>query len=140
VSKWILVLLIAALVPGIVFASQAEAPAVVKQSPTSINILAPLSVSGSLHSGTSDGNQLPTFPHRMTPDFLYGCTPEAYWMQSTRYRGQIYGFARAGHGGITLGASHSCGFVQHDQSKSTIPMSSWGSLSSLSPPGLILRL
>jgi hypothetical protein len=142
VSKRTVILLIVVLVSAIVFAGHAEANAVVKQSPTSVNVPAPFSVSGSLHYGTSDGNRLPTVPHTMIFDFLYDYTPQACWMQSTRYRGQIYGFARTGHVGIgiALGASHSCGFVQHDQSNSTIPMSSSESLSSLSPPGLILRL
>ena len=139
-SKRTVILLIVVLVSAIVFADHAEANAVTKQSPTSVNVLAPLSVSGSLHSGTSDGNHLPTVPHIMISDFLYGCTTQAYLVQSTRYGGQIYGFARTGHGGIALGAGHSYGFVQHAQSKSAIPVSSSGSLSSLSPPGLIPRL
>jgi hypothetical protein len=139
VSKRTVILLIVVLVSAIILPGHAEANAVVTQSPTSVNILAPSSVSGSLHSGTSDGNHRPTVPHTMISDFLYGCLSQAYWMQSTRYRGQTYGFDRTWHG-KRIGAGHACGFVQPDQSKSAVPTSSLESLSSLSPPGLILRL
>jgi hypothetical protein len=140
VSKRTVILLIVVLVSAIVFAGHAEANVVVRQSLTSVNVAAPLSMSNSLDSDTSDGNHVPTVPHTIISNSLYGCLSQAYWMQSTRYRGQIYGSARTWHGGIVQGASHSCGFVQHDQSKSTVPTSSLESLSSLSPPGLILRL
>jgi hypothetical protein len=139
VSKRTVILLIVVLVSAIVFAGHAEANVVVRQSLTSVNVAAPLSMSNSLDSDTSDGNHVPTVPHTIISNSLYGCLSQAYWMQSTRYRGQIYGFGHTWHG-KRIGAGHACGFVQPDQFKSAVSTSSLESLSSLSPPGLILRL
>lgn len=139
-SKRALVLLVAGLVLGIIFAGQAEAQAVVKQNPISVNVIASPSVSSPLHSGTSDGNGLPRVPHIRISDFLYGCPAQAYWMESTRHRGQVYGFVRTGYGAKSA-TSGGCERAQQSEQAGLATLGSLsGSFSLFSPPGIILRL
>ena len=139
-GKRTLALLSVALVLGVVFVGQAEGEAVVKQNPTSVDVLASASVAGSVHSGTSDGERLPTLPNIIVADFLYGFTPQAYWMQCTRHRGQTYGFARTGYG-IKSATGGGCELAQQSEQLRVVDLEPLlGSLSAASPPGLILRL
>lgn len=139
-SKRTVILLIAALAWGIVFAGQAEANVVVRQSLTSVNVAAPLSMSNSLHSGTSDSNPFPGVPDIIIFGLLADSTQQLCWIRSAQYQKQIHGFARTGHG-TQLAASGGCKLVQQGgQQRVAAPDSLSGSLSSLSPPGLILRL
>ena len=138
--KRTLALLSVALVLGVVLVGQAEGEAVVKQNPTSVDVLAPASVSGSVHSGTSDGERLPTLPDIIVSDFLYGCSLQAYWMQCTRHRGQTYGSARIGYGAKSA-TGGGCELAQKSEQPRVADLEPLpGSLSSASPPGLILRL
>ena len=139
-SKRTVILLIAALALVIVFAGQAEAKAAAKQSPTSVNVVAPLSVPDSLHSVTSDSNPFPRVPDIIISDLLADCAQQPCWMRSAQYQRQIHGFARTGYC-VKLAASRGCKLAQQGgQPKLAILESLSGSLSSLSPPGLILRL
>lgn len=142
-SKRTVILLIAALALVIVFAGQAEAKAVVKQNPTSVNVAAPLSMSNSLYSGTSDSNpfaRVPDIPDIIISDLLADCAQQPCWIRSAQYQRQIHGFARTGYG-VKLATSRGCELAQQGgQPKLAILESLSGSLSSLSPPGLILRL
>lgn len=131
-SKRTVILLIAALALAVVFAGQAEAKVVVKQNP--------LSTSNSLHSGTPDSNPFPKVPDIIISDLPADCAQQPCWMRSAQYQRQIHGFARTGHG-AKLATSRGCELAQQGgQPRLTILESSSGSLSSLSPPGLILRL
>ena len=139
-SKRTVILLIAALALVIVFARQAEARTVVKQSPTSVNVVAPLVVSDSLHSVTSDSNPFPRVPDIIISGLLADCAQQPCWIRSAQYQRQIHGFTRTGYG-VKLATSRGCGLAQQGgQPKLAILESLSGSLSSLSPPGLILRL
>ncbi len=138
-SKRIVILLIAALSLGIVLAGQSEANVLVRQSLTSVNVAAPLSMSNSLHSGPSDSNPLRGVPDIIISGLLAGSTQQPCWMRSTQYQRQIHGFARTGYG-VKLATSRGCELAQGRQSKLAILESLSVSLSSLSPPGLILRL
>ncbi len=138
-SKRTVILLIAALALGIVFAGQAEAKVVVKQNPASVNVAAPLSMSNSLHSGTSDSSPFPRVPDIIISGLLADRAQQPCWIRSD-YQRQIYGFARTGYG-VKLATSRGCELAQQGgQPKLAILESLSGSLSSLSPPGLILRL
>jgi len=140
VVKRTVALLTVALVLGAVFVGQAEGEAVVKQNPTSVDVLAPASVSGSVHSGTSDGERVPGLPDIIVSDFLYDCTLQAYWMQCNRHRGQTYGFARTGYG-TKSATGGGCELAQQSEQPRAADLEQLlGSLSSASPPGLILRL
>lgn len=139
-SKRIVILLIAALALGIVFAGQAEAKMVVKQNSLPVNVAAPLSTLNLLHSGTSDSNPLPQVPYIIISGLLADWSPQPCWMQSAQNQRQIHGFARTGYG-VRLATSCGCELEQQGgQPKLAIlePLSE--SLSSLSPPGLIMRL
>ena len=139
-SKRTVILLIAALALGIVFAGQAEAKVVVKQNPTSVNVAAPLSMSNSLHSGTSDSNPFPRVPNIIISGLLADCAQQPCWIRSAQYQRQIHGFAHTGYG-VKLATSRGCELAQQGgQPKLAILESLSGSLSSFSPPALILRL
>jgi len=140
VSKRTVILLIAALALAFVLAGQAEAKVVVKQNPLSVNVAAPVPMSNSLHSGTLDSNPLPRVPDIIISGLMADRVQQPYWMRSAQYQRQIHGFARTGYG-VKLATSRGCKFTQQGgQPKLATLESLSGSLSSLSPPGLTLRL
>ncbi len=136
-SKLTVVWLIALWVLGIIFAGYAEAEAVFAQRPAAVTVVAPISVSSSLRSGTD------SFP--MVPDTII-FSPRAdsdlrlCWARLTDYQRQRHSIARIRYSGMPPGTDHGCKFAEPEQPKLAIPASSSGSLSSTSPPGLILRL
>ncbi len=136
-SKLTVVWLIALWVLGIIFAGYAEAEAVFAQRPAAVTEVAPLSVSSSLRSGTD------SFP--MVPDTII-FSPRAdsdqrlCWARLADYQRQRHGIARTRYSGTPLDIDRGCKFPEPGQPKLAISASSSGSLSSTSPPGLILRL
>jgi hypothetical protein len=137
-SKPAVILLIVMFELGILFAGQAQTQTVAENL-TSVHILAPLSASGSLHSSSPDENRLPAV-WDITIDFLSGGAPQACLTRSTRHFRQVISVSRGGSG------------VEMDKSRGSEMATPGGqpviaadgsplaSLSSLSPPGLILRL
>jgi len=138
VSKLTVGWLTALLALSIIFAGHAEAKAVFEQRQASVTVVAPLLVSSPLHS--TDANSFPMVPDIIIPNPLADCAPGPYWTRPNDYQRQIYGITRTGHGGMPLGTGRGCKFAQHEQQELAIHVSSSGSLSSLSPPDLILRL
>lgn len=159
-SKSTLVLLIVAL--GIVFTGYAESKAVVEQTPALAIAATPIAGPALLHPGTCDVNStgdrigsldaqfqqpsepnsqsnIPSIPDILTRALLSDGVQQPCWLRLTRYQRQIHGFARTGHG-AKLATSPGCELAQVGQPKLTILASSSGSLSSLSPPGFIMRL
>jgi hypothetical protein len=137
-SKPALILLIVTFELGILFAGQAQTQAV-EENPTSVNILAPLLVSGSLHSSKPNENRLPTV-WDISIDFLNVGTPPAYLTRGTRYSRHVLGVS---HGGSGVKIDKSSGrelALPGGQPLMAAAGSSLASLASLSPPGLILLL
>ncbi len=139
-SKRTVISLVAVLALCIVFAGQVEAQAVVIQSPNSVNVIATPAVHGSLNFDPSNKNCLPTVPDVIISELLADSVQQLCWIRSSQFQGRIYGFATARYG-VKSTAGDSCKLAQQSrQPRLTISTSSSGSLSSLSPPGLILRL
>jgi len=140
VSKLSVVWLTALLALGIVFAGHAEAKALFEQRPATITAASLSSVSSSPHSNALGSNSFPTASDGIILALPFDRAQEAYWTRVTDYPRQIHGITRAGHGTAPLGTGHGCKFALHEQSKLAVSALSSGSLSSSSPPGLILRL
>jgi hypothetical protein len=131
-------LLIIALELGIIFTGP-QAQAVVKQSPVSVNNLAPLSASGSLYSTTPEINRLPSVRDITIFDFLYGDTAPVCWTRPGQNQKQITAISRSGHGVRLTGSRNGEISSPGRPSKAAGDIPSL-SLYSLSPPGQILRL
>jgi hypothetical protein len=139
VSKLTVVWLTALLTLGVIFTRHAEAKALFEQRPASVTVASPRSVSSSPHSTALDSNSFPRVPDIIT-ELLADVTQQPCWMQPAQYQRQIHGFARTEYG-VKLDTSRGCDPAQQGgQPKLAILESLSGSLSSLSPPGLILRL
>jgi len=131
-NRQTVLLLIAVLAWGVVSIGQTEAKAVLEQTLQS--------ASHSLHSGTSDSPPPSKVPDTMLSDLLASRALQPCWMRSLQPQRQIYGFSSTGHG-IKLAASRDDKLAQQNgQPKLATLESLAGSLSSLCPPGLILRL
>lgn len=139
-SKLSAVWLIVLLALSIIFAGHADAKSLFDQRPASVTVTSPGSVSSSPRSNALDAKSFPTAPDIIILALPFDRAQEACWTRVTDYQRQIHGITRAGHGGAPLGTGHGCKFALHEPSKLAIPTSSSGSLSSSSPPGLILRL
>lgn len=158
-GKLIVTLLSISLALGIVFAGHTESKAVLERTPASAIAVAP----ALLHSGTSDANssgdrfgsvdarfnlaeptespvKYPAILDILITGLLCDGVQQPCWMRPAQYQRQVHGFARTGYG-TQLTTSGGCKLVQQGgQPKLATPELLSGSLSSLSPPGLILRL
>lgn len=140
-SKRIVILLIAVLVLGIGFARQAEAKTMVKQSPASVSDVSPLPMPSSIHPSTLDVDPFPKVPDIVILNPLTEDAAGYFWMRLSNCQRQIYVITHSGHGNALAGTAYiSSKLTQLRQSESASPVSLSGSLSSLSPPGLIPRL
>jgi hypothetical protein len=138
-SKPAVILLIVTFELGILFAGQGQTQTFVRESLASVNMLAPLSVSGSLHSGTPEENRLPMV-WDIAIDYLGGFTTPAYLTRSTRYQKQNPDISRAGSG-VKIDTSGGGEIArQGGGPKMAACESPSVSFSALSLPGLILRL
>ena len=133
-SKLTIIFLIMALELCTIFAGQLQAGVVAKESPASVNILAPLDSPGWLHATARGGNQLPSV-WDITIDFLDNSTTPACFTRSNRYQKQSVGVyrLRTGDGG-SEGALPGGGQLTK---VGGLP-SAW--FIPLSPPGYVLRL
>lgn len=127
-------LLIVALALCTLLAAWYEAQEDVKQNQTSVNAVAPFTVSKAL------SNPFPWFPDKIISDLLTKPAQQPSWIQLTQYLRQLHGTARAGYGTQLKATVSASSHILADQQKLAIPQSFLRSLSSLSPPGLVLRL
>ncbi len=81
----------------------------------------------------------PVTPHALIPGLLYDCSQPDYWVRPDQFQGLGDGFARTEHG-MRLAATNSGMFMPGGQTILPAPELVGGNLSSLSPPGLVLRL
>jgi hypothetical protein len=140
VNKLSVVLLTVLLALSIISVGHAEAKALFEQRPAEVNAASPGSVSSSPHSDGLDSLSFPTDLDIMILALSFVRTQETYWVRATDYQRQIDGITRARGGGTLLGTGHGYKFGLHKQSKLAIPILYSESLSSSSPPGLVLRL
>lgn len=162
-GKLALIMLIVSLTLSIVSAGQAKSKAVFEPTLASAIADEPISAPALFYSGTSNasssGNRFgsvdaqfnppeltessveyPAIPGRLITGLLCDCIQQPCWMQLAQNQRQIHGFARNGYG-TQLTGSGGCKLAQQGgQLKLAIVQSLSGSLSSLSPPGLISRL
>ena len=90
-------------------------------------------------SDTLDANPSPIVPDIMIFTLTLDHAGEAYLARAAGNQRRMFGNGYAGHGSVSLDMCQG-GFALCKQSELTIPILSSGSLSSTSPPGLILRL
>jgi hypothetical protein len=136
------VLLIVLLVFAVVLASQAEARAPVRQPPASVKEISSPSPSAyiGLNSGTLGEKRNQSEIPGTTSFLLAESVQSLYWIKSSQSKRQTLSFIRNGHGPKFATSCEDKPVQQGGKTGLTILCSLWGSLSSLSPPDLILRL
>lgn len=162
-GKLALILLTILLTLGIVSTGYAESKAVLERTLVSAIADVPIPAPTLLHPGTSDAGlskdsfgsidarfnspkptessvKYPAIPARLITGPLCDCVQQPCWMQLAQNQSKIHGFTRNVYG-TQLTKSGGCKPAQQGgRPKLAIAQSLSGSLSLLSPPGLISRL
>jgi len=123
----------------IVFAGHDEAKMVSEQGYLPVNSTANVSQNTSTNSAAVDSLRFPT------PDFVISSplsdwSQSIYWKRLTEFKRQFSANMRARQAGTQLGIGAHCKIANNSQKDLAISVSSSGSLSSVSPPGIVLRL